>query len=103
MDWAACLANNDVATLSCVPIVFKNIVNIALVLAGATTLIFIIISGLELMNSGGDQKKVGEARATLTWAIVGLLIILGSFAIVNFISFATGVECIKKTGFDNCK
>lgn len=104
MDWSSCLAKGtDVATLDCVPIIFQNLISAALIFAGAVTVAFIIISGLKLMGSGGDQKKVADAKGTLTWAIVGLIVILLAFAIVNFISVLTGVDCIKTIGFDNCK
>lgn len=101
MDWSSCLVD-DVPTLNCLPIIFVNLINGALVFSGATALIFIIISGLTLMNSGGDQKKVASAKGTLTYAIIGLVLALLSFAIVNVISTLTGVTCIKEFGFTNC-
>jgi hypothetical protein len=104
MDWSSCLASGtDVATLQCVPIVFNNLIDAALIFAGVVTVVFIIIAGYKLMNSGGDQKKVADAKGTLTYAIIGLVIILMSFFLVNFIAYTTGVDCIKKIGFSTCK
>lgn len=104
MDWSSCLAKGtDVATLDCVPIVFKNVIDAALIFAGIVTVTFIILAGYKMMNSGGDQKQVADAKGTLTYAIIGLIIILFSFFIVNFIAFTTGTDCIKKIGFTTCK
>lgn len=102
MDWSSCL-QEDVATLRCVPIIFVNIINAALAFSGVTALVFIIIAGVTLMNSGGDQKKVQSAKGTLTYAIIGLVLVLLAFAIVNFIGVLTGVTCISTFGFTNCE
>ncbi len=101
MPWDKCL-EKGVATLNCIPIVFSNILNWALVFAGVAALFLIILSGIKFITSGGDPKQVEGARHTLTYAIIGLLLILFSFLILNLISYVTGVECIKVFGFDNC-
>lgn len=102
MDWGSCV-ENGVATLSCIPIVLKNVINWALIFAGTAAIFFIIFAGAKFIISGGDPKQVQGARQTATWAIVGLLVILFSFGIVNIIAGLTGVECIKMFGFTNCK
>jgi hypothetical protein len=104
MDWGDCVVDG-VATLKCLPIVFKNIVNAALIFAGATALAFIIVAGFTLMNSGGDPKKLETAQKTLMFAIIGLVLILMSFFIINFIAFATGVNCVNLSaiGFNTCQ
>jgi len=102
MDWTGCVSPEGVATLNCIPIVFHNIVNWALILSGTTALFLIIYSGIRFIRSGGDQEKLKGARETLTYAIIGLVIILLSFAIINLISYTTNVNCIKTFGFGNC-
>ena len=101
-SWGDCV-QNGIATLQCVPIVFQNVINASLMLAGATAVGFVIWSGVKMINSGGDPKQVQAARQTLTFAIVGLILILLAFFIVNVISVITGVSCITSFGFDNCK
>jgi hypothetical protein len=101
MSWNSCLVNG-VATLQCLPIVFMNIIKALLGFAGVTALVFIILAGFTLMNSDGDQKKVTSAKGTLTWAIVGLILIFLSFGIVNVIGYLTGVSCISAFGFTAC-
>jgi hypothetical protein len=104
--WDSCLAgtgDTKAATLDCIPIVFENIVRAALIFAGIVALFFIIISGIKLLTSGGDPKAVDAAKKTLTYAIIGLVIILGSFFIISVIGYITGVECINTFGFTNCQ
>jgi hypothetical protein len=92
-----------VARLTCIPAVMQNVITFALIASGVVALFFIIWSGVRLVTSGGDQKKVEGARKTLTWAIIGLVIILLSFFIVNMVSYLTGVECVSTIGIGNCK
>jgi uncharacterized membrane protein len=102
VPWDNCVNEAGVATLRCIPIVFQNIVTAALLFSGVVALIFIIISGYKFMTSGGDPKAVESARKTATYAIIGLVLILLSFAIVQFISISTGVKCINAFSFENC-
>ena len=101
-EWGDCVDKSGVATLSCLPTVFQNIVTAALIFAGITAVIFIIIAGYKFMTSGGDPKQVEGARKTMTYAILGLILILLSFAIVRFISISTGVDCIQEIGYKQC-
>jgi hypothetical protein len=104
MDWTSCLdKDSGIPTIQCIPIVFINIINAALLFSGVTALVFIIISGLTLMNSAGDPKKVASAKGTLTYAIIGVILVLLAFAIVNIIGNLTGVSCIAAFGFSNCQ
>lgn len=102
MDWGDCV-KRGVATLECIPKVFQNVINGALLFSGVVALFFIIFSGIKLMLSQGDPKQVEGARHTLTYAILGLLLILLSFLILNLISYVTKVPCILKFGFESCK
>src|SRR5258708_3892891 len=81
-------------TLGCFPELIKNIINFGFIAVGTVALIFIIIAGIKLVRSGGDPKEAEGARQTLTYAIIGLVIVLLAAAIVNLIATITGVNCI---------
>jgi TRAP-type C4-dicarboxylate transport system permease small subunit len=91
--WDSCL-ENGVATLACVPIIIKNIINAALAFAGIAALILIIYASFQYTTSKGDQAKIDSAKKTLTYAIIGLIVIFLSFFIVSLISQLTGVKQI---------
>lgn len=101
-DWGDCAAGG-VAQLSCIPIVFQNVVTAALMFAGVVAVIMIVYGGIRYITSRGDPKAVEGARNTLTWAIIGLVVIILSFLIINFISFFTNVPCILEFGFEQCR
>jgi len=103
LTWENCVdPTSGVATLNCIPVVFQNIVNWALIFAGVAALFFVIYAGIKYIRSGGEDEKIKSARETLTYAIIGLVVILLSFLIINLISAVTGVTCIKQFGFGNC-
>ncbi len=65
--------------------VFKQITNTILYVVGIISVVMLIIGGVKYLVSGGDAKKVTEAKNTVLYAIIGLIIALLSFAIVNFV------------------
>lgn len=65
--------------------VFKQITNTILYIVGVVAVIMLIIGGIKYLISGGDSKKVTDAKNTVLYAIIGLVIALLSFAIVNFV------------------
>lgn len=85
----------EVATFNCISVVFQNVVNAAFVFAGIVALIIIIYSGIKFIFSGGDPKQIEGARKTLTYAIIGFVVIILSFIIINIISIITGAKIIK--------
>lgn len=99
-DWNGCVSPEGVATLRCLPILFNNLIAGALMFLGVVATFMFIYGGAKFINSGGDQKATGEARKILTFAMLGGILVLGSFAIIYFIGFVTGSsECI--TDLDN--
>ncbi len=92
-----------VATLECIPAVVRLAIDWLFIFAGIAALFFIFFAGFKFMTSGGDPKQVEGARKTLTFAIIGLVVILLSFAVINLISQLTGATCILNFGFNICK
>lgn len=67
--------------------------NIAFVIAGIVLLIFIIIAGIGLIGSAGDNnpEKMEGAKKTLTSAILGFVIVFASYWIVKLIGQIFGM------------
>ena len=65
--------------------VFKQITNTVLYIVGIIAVIMLIIGGIRYVTSGGDSKKVTDAKNTVLYAIIGLVIAFLAFAIVNFV------------------
>lgn len=65
--------------------VFKQVTNTILYIVGVIAVIMLIIGGIRYVTSGGDSKKVTDAKNTVLYAIIGLIIAFLAFAIVNFV------------------
>jgi len=63
----------------------SDIIPIILGLAGFLTVIFIVISGIQFITSSGNPEAAAAARARLTFALVGFIIIILAFAITQLV------------------
>ncbi len=74
--------------------IFSTITNILLFVVGAISVIMIIIGGLRYVTSGGNTTNVTAAKNTILYAVVGVVISLFAYAMVNFVlsSFAPSIE-----------
>jgi hypothetical protein len=68
---------------------------IFLIIAIVLCLISIVRAGIQWTASSGDKTKVASARARLTWSIVGLIVVLCAFLIVNILGAFFSVNLMK--------
>jgi multisubunit Na+/H+ antiporter MnhB subunit len=66
--------------------VFKTITNVLLFLIGAISVIMLIIGGIRYVVSGGDSSAVQSAKNTILYAIVGVVVAILAYAVVNFVT-----------------
>jgi len=65
--------------------VFTKISNIALYAVGAISVLMLMWGGLRFITSGGDSKKVTDAKNTVLYSILGLAVAVVAYAIINFV------------------
>ena len=65
--------------------VFTQLTSIALAIVGALSVIMLIWGGVRYIISGGDSKKITDAKNTILYAIIGLIIAVLAYAIVRFV------------------
>ena len=63
----------------------ENILNAIYVIIGALAVIFIIVGAIRYVLSAGDSAKLAQAKNTILYAILGLIISILAFAITNFV------------------
>ena len=63
----------------------QAIINAVIGILGLVCVIIIIIGGVQYMTSSGDASKVKKAKDTILYGIIGLIICVLAFAIVNFV------------------
>lgn len=77
---AVCAAKSDNAEST-----MKKVINMLLFIIGIVAVISIIIGGIMYTVSSGDQGKIKTAKDTILYAVVGLVVAILAFAIVNFV------------------
>lgn len=78
-DAAGCSGNTNA-----LPNVIVGILNAIILVCGLVAVIYVIIGGINYMTSAGDAGKLEKAKKTILYACIGLIIVVLSFAIVNF-------------------
>jgi hypothetical protein len=67
------------------PCVFNVVINFALYFIGALSVLMLIIGGIRYTMSGGNDKSVTAAKNTILYAIIGLVIAVLAYAIIQFV------------------
>jgi len=62
-----------------------SVINIILGFLGIVAVIIILLGGFKWMTGGGNEDKVGEAKKLIVAGVIGLVIIIASFAIATFV------------------
>ena len=70
----------------------QGALSLFLIIIAIASLIYLIWGGMQWTASGGDKSKVGAARAKITYAIVGLVVAMLSFAILAIMGMFFGVS-----------
>ena len=68
-----------------IPVLIGRVISAGLGITGSLALLMFIYGGFIWMTSGGDKERVTKGRKTLTWAVIGLLVIFGAYIAVNTI------------------
>lgn len=62
-----------------------SLVNVMLFILGAIAVIVIIIAGIMFTVSAGDPARAKKAKDSILYAVIGLVVALLAYAIVNFV------------------
>jgi len=89
--WSNELNPDQPAKLKDFEAVFGNVVRISAVLAGVACLVMLIAGGFSYLMAGGDPKRAEAARNTITYAFLGLVLLISAYIILNFVAELTGL------------
>lgn len=65
--------------------IFTKILNMLLFLVGAISVLMLVYGGIRYTLSGGDSSAVTAAKNTILYAIIGIVVSLLAYAIVEFV------------------
>lgn len=75
--------------------IITSIIPYLFFIAGALLLINLIIGGLQMMLSRGDPKAMQSAQSKITASIIGFVIVLASYWLVQLVGNIFKIEAIK--------
>lgn len=70
--------------------VINNIITVLLGLTGALALVAFIYGGVLWMVSSGDTGKVEKGKKMIIWALIGLVVVFSSYAVLTLVFNALG-------------
>ena len=86
-DSAVCASKDEGSTREAAAGEVQTVVNFILFLLGIVAVIMIIYGGFRYVASGGDPTGTQNAKNTILYAVIGLIVAMLSYAIVNFFIF----------------
>lgn len=76
-----------------IPTLIGTVFNIVVFAAGAIFVILLLIGGIQYLTAAGNEESIGKARGLIINSIVGLIVVLASWAI--------GTWVLGQVGFDS--
>ena len=96
---SACSSSTDRSATDCGDYAISDFLALAILISkyvfgiiGSLTLAMFVYGGVMFLISAGSADKVGQAKKIITAAVVGLLIVFGSWLIINFVFKAIGLD-----------
>ncbi len=83
------------ARISDITSILKNIISLLAPAAGIAFFVMFLVGGFQFLTAGGDPKAAGHAKSTMTYAIIGVILVVASWLILNLIQQFTGVNVTK--------
>lgn len=64
-----------------------SFINLALYFAGGLAVLFIILGAYQYLTAFGSEEKANKGKSTLTWAIIGLVVMACAKLLVELIKW----------------
>lgn len=77
--------------------ILGNAISIFLIAGVVVSILTITWSGIQWISSGGDKQKLAAAKARITWAIIGLIVMFVSFLIIIAFESILGIKLLSPT------
>ena len=85
----------QVATIQGIQCLLANVLSIAVSGIGLVGFAMLIFGSFKILLAGSNTQSMESGKGTITLAVVGLIVALSAFIILNFIATFTGVNAIK--------
>ena len=87
-------------------VLLGSLIRLIFFIAGLFALVYLLLGGFEWVRSGGDEKKIEQARAKIVNAVIGLVVMIAVLSLVVFLEqvifggkICLGISCPMNIGF----
>lgn len=87
---------DGIPTLKGLENVFESVISLAIPLAAIVLFVFLIIGGFKYLTAGSNAGKVEAAQKTITYAILGMVLIALAYLILELIIKITGASYLRQ-------
>lgn len=87
-------SNENAALLENVEQILSAVIGFITVIAGLFFLFNFIIAAFNMITTGGDQGKLEKARDRMIHGVLGLIIVVATYAIVGLIGAIVGLDIL---------
>lgn len=94
--WSGVCVENGVATILGLQCLLANVLSVGVTVIGLIGFVMFIYSAFQLMLSGGNSKATESARNAITYAVVGIVVAISAFIILNLLAAFTGVSLLTR-------
>ena len=88
------LSNNFGSIQQIITFAFNFVVSIA----GVIFIIMMLVGGIQYLTAAGNEESLGKAKGTMIQSIVGLIVVLSSWAIGTWILGTVGITSNDNAG-----
>lgn len=85
-------ATHEPAQITDIVSILQKIIRLLAPAAAIAFFIMLLVGGFQFLTSGGDPKAAGAARSTLTYAIIGIILVIVAWLILKLIAAVTGAD-----------
>lgn len=82
----------DIPSIGCLAQIVVRVINVAVILLGAIAVIFLLVASMRFITSRGDPKAIQGAQNMATYAVIGTVIVVGSFLLLRIFMWIFHLE-----------
>ena len=86
------IGDGGALSFGCLGVILVNVVGLAFTFLGVATILYLLYGVIKFILSQGEQKAVGQAKGTITSAIIGFVVVGCSFLILRIITQLLGLQ-----------
>ncbi len=75
--------------------ILANLYKTIVMVGGLALLLYLVMGGLEWLNSGGDPEKLKNAQDRITNAVIGMTVLVLTVAIADFLGKVLGINILR--------